>query len=312
LIPWPRCASVDRHDSPSALGRLSGSGRGIATRGPWLIVWLSVVFALVDSAPAAAFGCFEEPATIVGTPGDDVLVGTTRKDVIVGRGGNDLIRGRGGGDLICAGRGDDIVYRGSGANVWSAVLGNMGDDLLVGGPRSDFLDGGWGNDTLRGHEKGDFLDGSEGSDVLRGGWGNDHLVDGPGDDVVLGGLGSDELEARNGAGGDDVYSSGGGIRDALLFRGDRVSVDLSLGQTLDEVFGNDRFVGPWDVIEGTIRPDTLIGDAGPNQIFGGQANDHIEGRAGDDRLVGGTGTDLLDGGDGTDECLEGETVLLCE
>ena len=72
------------------------SARRLAFGWPWLIVWASVVFALVDAAPAGAFGCLETPATIVGTPGDDVLVGTNGPDVIYARAGNDLIRGRKG------------------------------------------------------------------------------------------------------------------------------------------------------------------------------------------------------------------------
>ena len=140
-----------------------------------------------------------------------------------------------------------------------------------------------------------------------------YSMDGRGDDFVLGGLGSDDFQIRGAdPGGDDFYSSGGGIRDALFFFFAPASVDLSLGRTLGGVHGDDRFVGPWDMLEGTMHPDTLIGDAGTNVILGQGGNDHIEGRAGDDHLFGGPGTDLLDGGDGTDECLEGETVLFCE
>lgn len=113
----------------------------------------------------------------------------------------------------------------------------------------------------------------------------------------------------------NVYSSGGGIRDGLAYLGcggPPVSVDLSLGRTLGGLYGNDRFVGPWDYLAGTMFADTFIGDAGTNSIFGLEGDDHIEGRAGDDHLFGDAGTDLLDGGDGTDECLDGETVLFCE
>ena len=35
--------------------------------------------------------CFGEPATIIGTPGDDVLSGTSGDDVIVGLEGTDVI-----------------------------------------------------------------------------------------------------------------------------------------------------------------------------------------------------------------------------
>ena len=49
----------------------------------------------------------EEPATIVGTNGNDLLRGTPGRDVIPGLDGNDLIVGLGGDDAICGGRGNE-------------------------------------------------------------------------------------------------------------------------------------------------------------------------------------------------------------
>jgi Ca2+-binding RTX toxin-like protein len=48
----------------------------------------------VSTTPAAT--CDGKAATMVGTPGDDLLVGTSGVDVIVGLGGDDTITGRGG------------------------------------------------------------------------------------------------------------------------------------------------------------------------------------------------------------------------
>lgn len=72
--------------------------------------------------------CRGQRATIVGTPGADVIRGTRGDDVIVARNGNDIIRGRGGNDIICAGKGRDTIF---------------------GGPGRDFCDGGPGRDTMR-------------------------------------------------------------------------------------------------------------------------------------------------------------------
>ena len=96
--------------------------------------------------------CFDRLATIVGTPGADVLVGTPGADVIHGRGGDDVIRGLGGDDLICGGPGDDVA---------------------TGGPGDDHIRGGLG------------------ADRLRGALGNDRLVGGEGTDRGIGGLGTD-------------------------------------------------------------------------------------------------------------------------
>jgi Ca2+-binding RTX toxin-like protein len=53
-------------------------------------------------------------ATIVGTPGPDVIYGTPGRDIIQGGGGNDVIRGLEGDDELCGGPGRDVLYGGPG------------------------------------------------------------------------------------------------------------------------------------------------------------------------------------------------------
>ena len=79
--------------------------------------------------------CQGLPATIVGTPGRDLLLGTNGDDVIVADAGNDLVLGFGGDDVICAGAGNDLV------------LAGRGDDVIDGGPGRDLGNGGRGTDT---------------------------------------------------------------------------------------------------------------------------------------------------------------------
>ena len=122
-------------------------------------------------------------ATIVGTPGADVINGTRRRDVIVALGGNDTIVGRRGNDIVCAGAGRD------------AVLGQRGEDALSGGKGNDRLVGGAGRDTLVGERGHDVLLGGFGNDRLSGGRGRDRLTGGPGRDRLLGGSGRDLLRA---------------------------------------------------------------------------------------------------------------------
>ncbi len=86
-------------------------------------------------------------ATIIGTPGDDVIFGTNKSDVIMSFGGNDTIFGGNGDDVICAGYGDDIVDGGNGQDL---IFGEQGDDQLNGGTGKDSLEGGSGDDTLAG------------------------------------------------------------------------------------------------------------------------------------------------------------------
>ncbi|ETX02621.1 MAG: hypothetical protein ETSY1_02930 [Candidatus Entotheonella factor] len=98
-------------------------------------------------APGEIPTCFGQPATLIGTDGDDSLVGTPGVDVIVGLGGNDFIKGRGGNDLLCGGAGNDELRGDSGDD---QLDGGSDDDLLRGGNNDDVLMGGSGNDNCRG------------------------------------------------------------------------------------------------------------------------------------------------------------------
>ena len=87
----------------------------------------TVLMASLLATPAGAqsgFTCDGLQATIVGTPGDDVLNGTPGPDVIVGLQGDDTIHGMGGDDTVCAGQGDDMILGGAGFDVIFAAQGN--------------------------------------------------------------------------------------------------------------------------------------------------------------------------------------------
>jgi subtilisin-like proprotein convertase family protein len=109
-------------------------------------------------------------ATILGTPGGDLLTGTPGRDVIVSGGGIDRIDAGGGNDLICAGSGNDTINSGAGSDT---VHGQSGNDQLVGGGGRDNLDGGAGVDALHGQAGDDRLRGSTGRDSCAGGAGTD-------------------------------------------------------------------------------------------------------------------------------------------
>ena len=155
---------------------------GVAGRG---VVVLAVVLALgafgaaASVAGSAAAGptaddlqCFGAAATILGTPGDDVIRGTNGPDVIVSGRGDDQIDGRGGDDLICGRSGDDTIRGGGGDDRikgWRGadrLSGGPGDDRLLGGPHSDKLLGGSGDDDLDGGPARDECDGQSGANSL--------------------------------------------------------------------------------------------------------------------------------------------------
>lgn len=129
------------------------------------------------AAPARLVDCHGLPATLVGTPGDDLLEGTPADDVIVGLGGNDTISGHGGEDVLCGSGGADRLQ------------GDGGADQLYGGSGNDELYGWSGPDQLHGEGGDDRLYGGGEADLLRGGAGSDHLHGGPGSDQCIGGAG---------------------------------------------------------------------------------------------------------------------------
>jgi Ca2+-binding RTX toxin-like protein len=126
---------------------------------------------LPPPTPAPAVTCNGVEATIVGTPGNDVLRGTKGADVIAALGGDDEVTGNRGNDVICGGDGDDQLKGGRGDDV---VVGDAGDDKLKGNRGEDDLDGSAGGDRLWGNRGDDILDGGpDAADTCRGGPGND-------------------------------------------------------------------------------------------------------------------------------------------
>lgn len=148
--------------------------------------------------------CMGMTATIVGTPGRDVLNGTPGRDVIVALEGNDVIRGRGGNDIVCAGSGRDTVLGGPGRD---KLLGQGGNDKLRGRGGNDTMRGGSGRDNIQGGAGRDRGFGDGGRDVLAGGAKADRLHGGGGRDVLRGNAGPDLLV---GNGGRDIGIGGPG------------------------------------------------------------------------------------------------------
>ncbi len=133
------------------------------------------------------------------------------------------------GDVIL-GAGNDL-YDGRGASLVSgSVLGDIGNDTLIGGQADDRLSGGGQNDSLDGGAGDDTLLGDAGNDTLRGGAGDDDLGGGGGEDLLVGGAGDDTLDG--GAGTDTIR---GGAGDDVIFG--RTGADLMAGGP-----GADTFV----------------------------------------------------------------------
>ena len=275
---------------------------------------------LVPSSAAAGTaveGCGGRVATIVGTPGNDLLQGTPGADVIVGLGGRDSIFGNDGDDVICGGANPDRVDS-DGFPVSEHLDGGLGDDRVYGGSGGDYVAGGRGNDVLFGGPGADALVGvNTDADRNRGGF--DRMFGGGGDDLLAawssrvllhGGGGNDRLEGDDGAdrlfgdagddslapdAGNDRISGGSGVdivdyTTVLSFGGSRshttwVRVNLTRGVAHGKRFGSDQLGGDVEGASTGGGNDTLIGNAKRNVFYGGFGDRTVvDGRGGRDLL----------------------------
>ncbi|MFB4302463.1 calcium-binding protein [Actinomadura sp. NTSP31] len=154
------------------------------------------------------------------------------------------------------------------------VRGLDGDDAITNATalNADLL-GGTGDDRLTGGSGDDVLTGEYGADVLMGGGGSDtaNYDDSAGRTA---GVRAD----LDGAAGDD-----GGPEDGLAGARDTIGADV-------------------ENLQGTIKDDVLIGNAGPNVVTATGGHDQIQGLGGNDQLTG-RGGGTVNGGAGTDGCV---------
>lgn len=78
------------------------------------------------------------------------------------------------------------------------IYGTPGDDVLVGGNKSQIILGRGGNDIIYAGNSGDCLVGGNGDDKLYGSNAKDILLGGPGDDYLSGDNGRDRLDGGTG------------------------------------------------------------------------------------------------------------------
>ncbi len=308
----PKVSKSTRHDG-GRLKTIDGEGHPVQFKKPVRLLSAAVVFfaacAYRQSAPEEIDGahvasasanlqemaekqpdlvCGGQPATIVGTPGDDQLPGTPGNDIIVADAGNDHVVGFGGRDHVCAGEGGDRVELMDGSDFVDAGPGN--DHVSTGGagltrcPPTGICAG-----------PGDSIVGGTGEDRLEGGADSDILSGGDGDDLVFG---QEESDRLMGGEGDDLLD-GGEDNDIAFFEHATGPVHASLATGEATGWGEDRLASiEW--LEGSHHADVLEGDNQTNEIRGNSGDDILLGLGGDDFLFGEEGADSLFGGDGDD------------
>ena len=220
------------------------------------------------------------------------VVGSAYADTLTGGAGNDWFSGGAGDDVLAGGAGNDNLVGGAGADAMDGGAGH--DRLWYGGSDAGVAIDLSAGTASGGHAAGDTFENVEGvggsrhADTLTGGSGNDWLGGNDGDDLLIGGAGADRLE-------------GGAGRDTVSYAGSDAGVRVLLrtGAGTGGHAQGDALVGI-EHVEGSLHPDTLIGNGAANRLSGGAGNDRLFGDWGNDTLEGGAGSDLLNGGGGAD------------
>jgi Ca2+-binding RTX toxin-like protein len=249
--------------------------------------------------------------TVTGTGAGETIVGTSGADVLCGLGGDDTFFPGAGKDLVIGGEGIDAVdYATAGEDtvianleLARAVGPTIGVDRLVG------------IENLFGHDEDlDILIGDEGDNVLLGRGDYDWLEGRGGDDTMDGGAFADLVTYENAPAGVVVnlatgVATGEGT-DTLLSVADVTGSryrDILYGSAIrNYIWG----LGGNDTIYGRGGRDDLEGFGGGDTIYGGDASDRIFGQRGSDQLYGQVGNDRLDGGRGVDLCRQGTGIGL--
>jgi Ca2+-binding RTX toxin-like protein len=242
---------------------------------------------VVSGSAQAPPSCVGQPATIVGTEGDDTITlppSGGGHDRIAALGGNDTITVTADSVLICADAGNDRI-RVTDLSRFGLIIVNAGS----------------GNDVVETRGAGFFMiTPGPGEDVLRGGPGNElALYERAPRGIVV------DLRTGN--------ATGEG-RDRLLYYdavfGSRFNDRLVLGGRggLHGGMGRDVLIGGRgrDLLTGDEGADRVEGRSGADDIEGNEGNDVLLGGAGADRIKGGSGRDRIDGGPGQDWCVQGE------
>jgi Ca2+-binding RTX toxin-like protein len=182
----------------------------------------------------------------------------------------------------CQGRAPTLVSGGAGT-----VEGTSGPDVIVAERHGDQIEAGGGNDVICIEARGVFVFSGGGNDSVAGGPGRDYVDLGAGDDAVRGGPANDTLVDLD-RHGDDKLHGGAGVDTASFsvagsWLRPPVHVDLRNGSASGH--GEDVLTSI-EAVDGTGKPDTIIGNAQDNFIDGVRGGDKISGGAGDDTILG--------------------------
>ena len=166
------------------------------------------------------------------------------------------------------------------------------DDIIVGGPGNDYLNG------LGGH------------DIIHGGADDDHLVGGSGVDVLWGGDGNDTLDGGSDKKFIDTLYGGKGNDTYIVYSKKDVAIETAKDDGWDAIHAHTNWTLTSQIEQLVLHDSNLVpsgepglsgtGNSKNNMIIGGVQNNRLNGKDGADYLQGGAGADMLLGGEGKD------------
>src|SRR6266545_2380612 len=235
---------------------------------------------------------YSRPLTLATIGGNDTLVGGSADDTFVFDAdaalGTNTVTGNGGRDTLDFSGTMAVVTVDLALHSSQPVNGNLHliltDDIenVTGGSGGDFLYGNALNNVLLGGPGDDWLEGRAGdetyvfdTDLM---WGNETVVENIADP------GHDTLDFSGTT--TQIINLNMGVLGSFQ----TINVNLSLrlmGEGVEEVRGG-------------ALADTIRGNSNNNTLRGGPGNDLLDGKSGNDVLDGGTGNDTLIGGLGVD------------
>ncbi|KAG1702898.1 Bifunctional hemolysin/adenylate cyclase [Nymphon striatum] len=171
---------------------------------------------------------------VYGSNHDDVIIGDDANNRLVGADGDDQLSGGAGKDYLVGGEGADDLDGGAGTGdtaVFTSASSGVGVDLTNGGfageatgdtyTNIEYVDGSDFDDTIIGDGGNNRLIGQAGNDTIDGGAGNDYIIGMQDNDILTGGAGNDVFLYKS-LFGDDVITD----FEAGVGRTDRIWLDL--------------------------------------------------------------------------------------
>ena len=228
--------------------------------------------------------------------------GTDDPETLNGTPGNDIIYAYGGDDTLNGGDGDDILYGGDGTD---QMTGGLGDDIYIANGREPVVEAaGEGNDIVY-TESEYYLPQGASVEMLAAGDPNGttpiHLIGNSLTQTLIGNAGNNLLISVAGAdvmiglGGDDTYEVD--TSEAQVYE--------NPGEGNDAVYLGTSYAGPFDYHLAAGNSVELLGIGNPFSteaisLYGNEFAQTIQGNDGRNIIDGGGGADVMRGYNGND------------